>query len=117
MCELWPTWHKCVSIAKKGLIWLFPFGPAAYLAGTIFIDRNQTSSAKSTMVKVGQNMKTEQNKVFMFPEGTRNKGDQLLPFKKGAFHIALLNKVPIIPIVIGPYHFINDKKLWFGRGK
>ena len=36
-----------------------------------------------------------------FPEGTRNKisNEILLPFKKGAFHIAFSKGIPIVPVV------------------
>ena len=53
----------------------------------------------------------------MFPEGTRNASrTSLLPFKKGAFRVAITCQVPILPVVYSPYHFIDDKKKDFGRG-
>jgi 1-acyl-sn-glycerol-3-phosphate acyltransferase len=38
--------------------------------------------------------------VLMFPEGTRSKTGDLLPFKLGAFTLAKQADVPIVPIVI-----------------
>jgi 1-acyl-sn-glycerol-3-phosphate acyltransferase len=38
--------------------------------------------------------------VMMFPEGTRSRTGRFLPFKPGAFALALEAKVPIVPIVI-----------------
>jgi lysophosphatidate acyltransferase len=108
---------NCVCIAKNSLFWVLPFGPAAKLVGTVFIDRSHTSAARSTLIQLGKEMITEGKKVFIFPEGTRNSGEELLPFKKGAFHIAKLVKVPILPIVFGPYDFLNSKTMWFGSGK
>jgi lysophosphatidate acyltransferase len=55
--------------------------------------------------------------MWMFPEGTRSKRDELLPFKKGAFQVAVQNKLPVVPIVISPYAFIDDKKKVFGSGE
>jgi len=54
--------------------------------------------------------------MWIFPEGTRSKKSELLPFKKGAFHIAMQNKLPIVPVVISPYTFINDEKKIFNSG-
>ncbi len=39
----------------------------------------------------------------MFPEGTRNLGKGLLPFKKGAFRMAIAAGVPIIPVCVSTY--------------
>ena len=47
--------------------------------------------------------------LMLFPEGTRNSagGGSLLPFKKGAFHVALDIGVPILPMVISEYDFLG----------
>jgi hypothetical protein len=59
----------------------------------------------------------QQTKLWMFPEGTRNSSrTSLLPFKKGAFRVAITCQVPILPVVYSPYYFIDDKKKCFGRG-
>lgn len=54
--------------------------------------------------------------MFIYPEGTRNKGRGLLPFKKGAFKTAIMGQVPIIPVIMSPYYFIDGKKKTFERG-
>jgi 1-acyl-sn-glycerol-3-phosphate acyltransferase len=38
--------------------------------------------------------------VMIFPEGTRSRTDDLLPFKDGAFHLAIQSGVPILPIAL-----------------
>lgn len=52
----------------------------------------------------------------MFPEGTRHGGDELLPFKKGAFHLAIASKCPIQPVVVSNYYFLDDKTHKFDEG-
>jgi lysophosphatidate acyltransferase len=51
-----------------------------------------------------------QIKLWVFPEGTRSQRPNLLPFKKGAFHLANQGKIPIIPIVISSYNNFLDSK-------
>lgn len=59
----------------------------------------------------------QQTKLWMFPEGTRNPSrTSLMPFKKGAFRVAITCQVPILPVVYSPYYFIDDKKKYFGQG-
>jgi 1-acyl-sn-glycerol-3-phosphate acyltransferase len=38
--------------------------------------------------------------IAAFPEGTRTKTGELLPFKKGIFTIAKEGRIPIVPIAI-----------------
>ena len=55
--------------------------------------------------------------LFVFPEGTRNYSGQLLPFKKGAFHLAIQTQLPVQPVVVSCYNsFLNHKKLSFTPG-
>ncbi|MNF99100.1 1-acyl-sn-glycerol-3-phosphate acyltransferase [compost metagenome] len=41
--------------------------------------------------------------IWVFPEGTRNAAEQLAPFKKGAFHMAIEAGVPIVPVCVSRY--------------
>lgn len=54
--------------------------------------------------------------VMMFPEGTRSKDGNLLPFKDGAFHLAIRAKVPVLPIAIAGTREMRPKgSKWFGK--
>jgi len=41
----------------------------------------------------------------------------MLPFKKGAFHVAVSGQMPILPVVFSSYHFLDHKKKTFNEGK
>ena len=40
------------------------------------------------------------NSFLIFPEGTRSKTDDMLPFKKGGFIMAIKAGAPIVPVAI-----------------
>lgn len=75
-------------------------GKVMEYAGTVFIDRKNSSSAIEAMAPLVDVIKTEGKSVAIAPEGTRSLSPKLLPFKKGAFHLALQAGVPVLPIVI-----------------
>lgn len=58
-----------------------------------------------------------QARVLMFPEGTRNSKEELLPFKKGAFHLALASKCPIQPVAVSRYKFLKNNRFDDGMTK
>jgi len=117
LAELWPVVGKCTVIAKKELFYLWPFGLAAWLWGTIFIDRLNNEQAQATINETGEQVRTKQLKLCMFPEGTRHQGKELLPFKKGAFHVAIASQTPIQPVVVAKYHFLDSEKHIFNTGR
>ena len=47
--------------------------------------------------------------VMIFPEGTRSRTDELLPFKDGAFHLAIQARVPILPVAIAGTRYCMAK--------
>lgn len=61
---------------------------------------------------------SHQISVFVFPEGTRHLSDEphLLPFKKGAFHMAVRAGVPIVPVVCENYSKLLKPGKYFRRG-
>ena len=54
--------------------------------------------------------------VMMFPEGTRSPDGNLLPFKDGAFGLALRAGAPVLPVAIAGTREMRPKhSKWFGR--
>lgn len=96
--------ENTVSIGKKSLIWIPFFGLVYWATGNIFIHREKRSSAIETMNKVGNIVRDRKVSIWMFPEGTRSRGRGLLPFKSGAFHLAISAGVPIVPVVCSNLH-------------
>lgn len=87
-----------------------------FYAGTVFIDRKDGGTAKATVNTAGQAINTRGSRVLMFPEGTRHGGRQLLPFKKGAFHLAIDAQCPVQPVVVSRYHFLDSHNKRFDSG-
>lgn len=112
---------KYCSVTAKAQLKRVPFlGWFMTLSGTIFIDRKNSQGARSAMDGAANEIKTKRQSVYMFPEGTRSyaKEPMLLPFKKGAFHLAVQSGVPIVPIVVANYsHILYVKSLVFNSGK
>ncbi|XP_068609398.1 1-acyl-sn-glycerol-3-phosphate acyltransferase beta [Brachionichthys hirsutus] len=108
---------RCTMIAKKELIYAGTVGLVSWLGGMVFINRKKTSDAKSVMADAAKTMLDEQIRLWVFPEGTRNQSGDMLPFKKGAFHLAVQAQVPIIPVVFSSYsNFYLRKEKQFKSG-
>lgn len=116
LAELWPRLQRCTVISKKEVFYLWPFGLACWLWGTIFIDRLNVEKARSTVASTASIIRNNKAKLCMFPEGTRNNGTTLLPFKKGAFHVAIDSQTPIQPVVVSRYYFLDSRKKIFNPG-
>ncbi len=67
--------------------------------GHIFIDRSSTKAAIETIQKAKWKIKGGTSVLF-FPEGTRSRIPQVLPFKKGAYRFAFDLNLPILPVTI-----------------
>lgn len=65
----------------------------------LFLNRSDRREAVK-MLKTGAETLKQGYSLFVFPEGTRNKGQALQPFKAGAFRMAKEAGVPIVPVAI-----------------
>ena len=89
------------------------------LSKTVFIDRANRTTARAAFDGAAQTMQTERQNVFIFAEGTRSYAEEpmLLPFKKGAFHLAVQAQVPIVPVAVANYaHVLNVKRKTINPG-
>lgn len=86
-------------LGKNTLRYVPIFGLLFHLAGNIYINRGNRAKAWETMAAVAKVVQKKQCSVYIFPEGTRSRGKGLLPFKSGAFALAIEAGLPIIPIV------------------
>lgn len=101
--EIFPK--HCSVTAKKSLKRVPFLGWFMALSGTVFIDRADRQRALKAFEGAAEEMRRKKQSVFIFPEGTRSNAEEamLLGFKKGAFHLAIQAKVPIVPVVAGCY--------------
>lgn len=109
MMKCWPI-GNCTPLAKKELIYAGPFGIACWLNGVTYIDRLNHDKAKRTIEDLAIKINKENLGIWVFPEGTRNSSNELLSFKKGAFHLAVQAQIPIIPVVVSSYSNHYSKK-------
>ena len=69
------------------------------IVGMIFVDRKNRERAMASMRTAIQDIQGGKS-IAAFPEGTRTKTGELLPFKKGVFTIAKEGRIPIVPIAV-----------------
>ncbi len=103
-------------ISKKELYNSPFFGLFVRNAGSILLDREE--SQMSGFFTKTKRVAKEGSSIFIFPEGTRNKGEtSLIEFKDGFRIIALKNRLPILPVFIRTHtdkalgDALNNKKL------
>lgn len=73
--------------------------------GHVYIDRSDSSAAVAAINRAKKNI-SGGTSIFFFPEGTRSRDGNLLPFKKGAFRMAAEFQLPILPVSITGTHSI-----------
>ena len=81
--------------AKKEMFDEPILGAVLRTMGMIPIDRDNPLEA----IQILDQLKLDNYSVIIFPEGTRSRDGNLLPFKKGPFVAAIHLKVPLVPIV------------------
>ncbi|MFJ3485813.1 1-acylglycerol-3-phosphate O-acyltransferase [Pseudomonas sp. NPDC090202] len=94
---------RTVAMGKKSLKWVPLFGQMFWLAGNVLIDRGNPLRARVSIARTTETLQHKDTSIWVFPEGTRNGGKGLLPFKRGAFQMAIDAGVPILPVCISTY--------------
>jgi 1-acyl-sn-glycerol-3-phosphate acyltransferase len=97
---LFDTLHPRMHILYKAEIDAIPIlGRALRLGGFIPIDRRNREAAMRS-IEAGAASIRAGNSFLIFPEGTRSRTSELLPFKKGGFLMAIKARAPIVPVAV-----------------
>ncbi len=98
-------------LAKKELFRTPFFGWALWASHFVSIDRGHPESARIARETLSSRLKANYQ-MFLAPEGTRSKDGKLLPFKSGAFRIAVEQNVPIVIIaLLKPWVFLPKSQI------
>lgn len=97
---LFEVLHPRMHILYKAELAQMPIlGRAFPLGGFIPIDRRNKESAMRS-IEAGAASLRAGNSFLIFPEGTRSRTEDLLPFKKGGFIMAIKAGAPIVPVAV-----------------
>jgi 1-acyl-sn-glycerol-3-phosphate acyltransferase len=96
-------------LAKKELAQVPIVGTLMPFVNILKIDRSNSQKALETMKEI-RKVFEKGISIGIFVEGTRAYPGDFLPFKKGAFHLALQTHAPIVPVVIKNTDWIMGKK-------
>lgn len=89
--------HLNVSFVSKPSNLQMPvLGRIGYGAGCLAIDRENDRKALTTILTAADYLKRDLCSMAIYPEGTRSKTGQLLPFHPGSFKIAQKANAPLI---------------------
>jgi 1-acyl-sn-glycerol-3-phosphate acyltransferase len=96
----WLSKHTIFKIPVMG--WMMR------MALDVPVRRGQRESALAALAECRDRL-ARRVSVMIFPEGTRSRTEELLPFKDGAFHLAIESRVPILPVAIAGTRFCMAK--------
>jgi 1-acyl-sn-glycerol-3-phosphate acyltransferase len=99
-------------VYKKEMAKIPILGEAMKRAGHIMIDRQNRQRAFEAYDEAA-NVIREGMSAVIFPEGTRSRTGEMLPFKKGPFVLAIASQVPIVPVYCaGTFDIMPKGTLW-----
>jgi 1-acyl-sn-glycerol-3-phosphate acyltransferase len=101
-----PGW--VVAIEKKENFKLPIYGLLIKAWGNISIDRGDSSAARKSL-EYAREILAGGRSVAIMPEGTRGSSNEMLPFKKGGFHLAIDTGATIVPYAHKNLHTYNRK--------
>jgi len=92
--------HPYMHILYKAELEALPILERAFrFGGFLPVDRRNKEAALRS-IDAGAASLRAGNSFLIFPEGTRSRTADLLPFKKGGFIMAIKAQVPVVPVAV-----------------
>jgi 1-acyl-sn-glycerol-3-phosphate acyltransferase len=94
-------------LAKRELFQVPFLGWHLRRSGHIAVDRARPHEAMKSFEEAAAKIRAG-SPVVLFPEGTRSRTGELLPFKAGSFYLAVRSGVPIVPITLNGTRYTHE---------
>jgi len=98
-------------LGKASLFQVPIVGWMMWLAGDIPVHRGAADSARDALEKCGRWLERGMP-VMIFPEGTRSTTEEMLPFKDGAFRLAIQHQAQLLPLAVSGTRKALPKHSW-----
>jgi 1-acyl-sn-glycerol-3-phosphate acyltransferase len=112
---LFQTLHKRLHVLFKAELTKIPVLGAVMLGGGFVpVERERREASMASIDRAAASIR-DGNTFLIFPEGTRSKTAELLPFKKGGFIMAIKAQAPIVPVAVSGGRSAMRKGSWLVR--
>lgn len=97
---LFEALHPRLHILYKAELRRFPLMARVFdVGGFVAVERGNRERSVASINRGAASLRAG-NSFLIFPEGTRSRTGELLPFKKGGFIMAIQAQAPIVPVAI-----------------
>ncbi|MBM3808677.1 MAG: 1-acyl-sn-glycerol-3-phosphate acyltransferase [Acidimicrobiia bacterium] len=99
---------------KQELTKLPILGRVMVAGGFVPVERDKREASIASIDRAAGSIRAG-NSFLIFPEGTRSRTAEMLPFKKGGFIMAIKAQAPIVPVYVSGGRAAMQKGSWFVR--
>ena len=112
---LFQALHRRLHVLFKAELTKLPIlGRVMLAGGFVPVERDRREASMASIDRAAASIRSG-NSFLIFPEGTRSRTSELLPFKKGGFIMAIKAQAPILPVAISGGRDAMRKGSWFVR--
>ena len=107
--------HKRLHVLFKAELKKIPIlGRVMEGGGFVAVERDRRDASMASIERAAESIR-QGNTFLIFPEGTRSRTSEMLPFKKGGFIMAIKAQAPIVPVAVSGGRAAMQKGSWFVR--
>jgi 1-acyl-sn-glycerol-3-phosphate acyltransferase len=107
--------HRRLHVLFKAELTKVPILGRVMLAGEFVpVERDRREASMVSIDRAAESIRAG-NSFLIFPEGTRSRTTELLPFKKGGFIMAIKAQATVVPVAISGGRDAMRKGSWFVR--
>lgn len=112
---LFQALHKRLHVLFKAELTKLPvLGAVMVAGGFVPVERDRREASMASIERAAESIRSG-NSFLIFPEGTRSRTAEMLPFKKGGFIMAIKAQAPIVPVAVSGGRAAMRKGSWFVR--